>query len=230
MLTYIKARALFLCRLYKEGIAWKIVSGFWGILSLVIFFRDDIALPADDQAFKVVTILHSISFQNWFAITLILFLIWFFESSFQLYKRLSLTINELGKIDKDDLCHLLNGYFFGNRFAYRAELVKCEIFTGKFNVQRLVDGFVEIGALAPKFAIANIKIRLHNGRSDGEEYKFYLLDTRNKEIPVNDRYDPMGHDVYLDENSKFSIKLKHNELFEIDDSASVWVTLNSWTK
>lgn len=38
----------------------------------------------------------------------------------------------------------------------------------------------------------------------------------------------MGQEVYLDSNSKFSIKLKHNELFESNESATVQITLNSW--
>lgn len=195
-----------------------------------MFYRDEIALSAEEN-FKVGNILRSFSFNTWLTVTFILFLLWFFESSFQLYRRLTTKIKELEKIDRADLCHLLKGYYIGNTFAYKAEIVLCARFTGKFNIEQLVNKFIEVEVLAPKFSLANIKIELFNGHnSEGAEYKFYLLDNRNIEIAVKDIYDYMGQEVYLDSRSKFSIKLKHNDLFEISESATVQITLNSWTK
>ncbi|WP_020181524.1 hypothetical protein [Methylotenera sp. 1P/1] len=231
MLTYLRARTAFFCELFKEGVAWKIGTFLWTILSLLILARDEFALPADDEAYKLIKIFHLISFQNWLTITVILFLIWFFESSFHIYIRLSKRIKELEKIDKDDLCHLLKGFYIENTFITKGEIIPCAIYRGKFNIDQLIDKFVEIEVLAPKFSLANIKIELFNGHnSEGAEYKFYLLDSRNKEIPVNDIYDYMGQEVYLGVTPKFSIKLKHNELFEIHENATVQISLNSWTK
>jgi hypothetical protein len=65
-------------------------------------------------------------------------------------------------------------------------------------------------------------------RGNDPNFKFYFYDGNGSEIAINNIYDRQT--VYLDELSRFGLKLVCGESYGIDETASLLVVIEGWTK
>jgi len=118
--------------------------------------------------------------------------------------------------------------FFDKTFIYAGDFTLCKKYPGKFEIERLKDGFDMISVRAPKNSRAAIRFQFSNRRQEPGKYAFYYLDGSGKQSRIENIYE--SHSIYLDGQSRFGLKLVCDEAYKIDEEASLLVGVESWTK
>jgi hypothetical protein len=137
--------------------------------------------------------------------------------------------HQLQKIDDKDLEHLLNGFFVGNTFIYKAEITQlCKKYEGKSEIERLKN-LTKISVRAPRKSLASIKFQFMNSRQNiNNKCYFYFINHKNKLTVIDDI--SKDQKIYLDENSCFFFKLDYDKNYIINDQVWLWISIDSWTK
>jgi len=231
-LKFIAQRWSFLLLLSKENVAWKIIALVWATWGIAGFFRDEIALLGDEQGLKVLNYALSIPRIWWAFIAAGLVLVWLIESAYRAAQRQAELIEELGKVDRDDLCRMLGGAYWGDTFycnvGTKAEITLCKQFKGKFEIEQLKDVYTKIPVQAPKHSWARIRLDLSNRDQLNAKYRFDILDQDGNPKHIENIYEDLS--IFLDDKSCFSLKLAYDENYKIEDTAELRVTLSSWRK
>lgn len=138
--------------------------------------------------------------------------------------------HHIQKIDEKDLEYLLHGFFIGNTFYYKADITQlCAKYDGKSDIERLKNNLTQISVRAPRKSWASIKLQFMNGHQNINNNCYcYFMNHKNKLTLVDDIY--QNQQIYLDENSCFFLKLDYDEKYIINEQASLWITVDSWTK
>lgn len=134
---------------------------------------------------------------------------------------------ELEKIDRQDLQHMLNGLYLGDTFMYGEEWTFCARYSHRFEFDRIKNRFDMIQVHAPKNSFVTLHFQYLNGREGTGNHAFYILDGNGQEKRI-DIYRPP--EIYLDDQWKFGLKLVCDDAYQIDDAASLWVGVKTWTK
>lgn len=228
MLKTVRQRWIYFVGLFKENIGLKIIAALWVLWGFAAFYRDEIALRGDEAGFKVLNFALSMPTVWWGLIAAVFILAWLFESSYRLSQRQKRILDELGKVDREDLSRMLGGLYYQNTFYYKAEITLCKQFKGKFEIEQLRDVFTEIEVRAPKYAWAQIRLKWSNGRQIDGKCKFYIKDQNGNPQPIDHIYQDLS--VFLNDKSAFSLKLVWDEHYIIEEHAELWVTVSSWRK
>jgi hypothetical protein len=182
---------------------------------------------------SVIAVVGGFAFKDWFSahpsVNIPLYLVaWLLAYTFVVTP--ALLWHQLQKIDDKDLEHLLYGFFVGNTFFYKAEITQlCKKYEGKSEIERLKNNLTEITVHAPRKSFASIKFEFMNSRQNtNNKCYFYFLNQKNKLTLIDDIY--KDQKIFLDENSCFSFKLDYDDNYIINDEASLWITIDSWTK
>jgi hypothetical protein len=136
-------------------------------------------------------------------------------------------IADLEKVDRNDLQRMLGGMFLGKTFMYGGDFTLCKTYS-KFEIELLLNGFDMISVRAPKKSWAGIKFQFQNARQDPGKYAFYYLDGEGQQSRIENIYERQS--IYLDEQSRFGLKLVVDQAYKIADSASLLVGVETWTK
>ncbi|MBV8622474.1 MAG: hypothetical protein JO174_03205 [Herbaspirillum sp.] len=228
MLKAVKQRWIYLGGLFKENVGWQIIATLWVLWGIAAFYRDEIALLGDEPGFKVLNFILSIS-PVWQGMLVAAFLLaWLFESSYRMSQRQEIVLDELSKVDRNDLCRMLNGFYYQNTFYYKAEVTLCKRFQGKFEIEQLRDVYTEIEVRAPKYAWATIRLRWSNSDQLNAKYQFYIQDGNGNLHQIENIYEDLP--VFLNDKSTFSLKLDWDERYVIEEHADLLVTISSWRK
>ena len=134
---------------------------------------------------------------------------------------------ELEKIDRQDLEHMLNGLYLGDTFMYGGEWMLCMQYSDKFELDRIKNRFDMIQVPAPKNSFVTLRFQYLNGHDGVGNHAFYILDGNGQEKLI-DIYRPP--EIYLDGQWRFGLKLVCDAAYQIDDAASLWVGVKTWTK
>jgi hypothetical protein len=132
------------------------------------------------------------------------------------------------KTDRWDLQHMLGGMFLDKTFMYGGDFTLCKNYQGKFQLELLISDFDMISVRAPRNSWAGIRFQFSNARQEPGKYAFYYLDGFGKQSRIENIYE--RHSIYLDNQSRFGLKLVRDEAFKIGDNASLLVGVESWTK
>jgi hypothetical protein len=223
----LRARATYVALLRREGVGWKIATTLWTIWTFASFFRDEIAM-AGEAKFKFLNVALLLSWPMWLAVTFCFLSYWIFESACRRSGKQAALISELEKIDREDLCRLLDGYYIGDTFRYKAEIVLCKRYTGPFELSQLKDVFTEIVVKAPKHSWAAIDFGLSNSRQPDAKCLLYVKDGRGEQRLIENIYEEQQ--VYLDGNSTFSFKIVCEEKYVFHESVDLMITIEGWLK
>jgi hypothetical protein len=150
-----------------------------------------------------------------------------FNAPVQLDRQKTERLDELEKVDRQDLQHMLGGRYFGNTFMYDAEITLCKKYDGKLDLEHLKGGFDMISVRAPKKAMANITFHFLNMRQE-QQCRFYCRTGNGEEIAIDNIYECKS--ILLDDESRFGLKMICDERYLIDDNASLTVGIKSWAK
>lgn len=156
------------------------------------------------------------------------FLYQFLMAPVAMDKDLRHRLADLEKLDRCDLQHLLGGCFFDDTFMYGAEVTLCKNYDGEFALRQIIDGYDTISVRAPKNSWAEIRFRFLNGHQGNSDYAFYYVDGNGQNLRIENIYDSVR--VYLGRQSRFKLKLICGETYRIHPSASLQVSVVSWTK
>lgn len=212
--------------------SWNKANGILGSILAAIatqIYGSKIAfmseVVAKNQAFNSILTLVVYAVGAWLVILLAEIII---IAPFLVWRKAQRDINELNKVDRHDLEYLLHGFFLGNTFIYKSEITVCKFYKGRTEIGRLKNCFTEISVPAPKNSWARIKVGMCIERECSQKFRFYYLNHNNKSILIEDLYTDL--EIYLDDQSRFSLKLECDEGCVINENAELRITVESWTK
>jgi hypothetical protein len=163
----------------------------------------------------------------WGALVFVLILVlWVFEASLRLNKRLEAESAELRKVDRWDLQNLLGGRFLGNTFMYPlGALVKQ--YKDAFELDALRVDYERLQVRAPRNSVATLGLQFLNHRNQSGGFAFYIWDERGT-WRIDDIYGKI--DVLLNEEAAFGLKLVTSDDYTLAPEASLTVAVEAWTK
>jgi hypothetical protein len=84
----ISARWKYFTALCREGIFGKLLGSAWLILGIWVVFRDEFWMPTNENEWRIINMIPHISLSWWLVGALSIVIVWIFEASFRLTRRL----------------------------------------------------------------------------------------------------------------------------------------------
>jgi hypothetical protein len=159
---------------------------------------------------------------------LVAFFVRLIRAPVELNRQKSQRVIDLEKVGRDDLQRMLGGMFLDKTFMYGGDSTLCKKYQGNFEIGLLRNGFDMISVRAPKNSWASIRFQFQNRRQEPDKYAFHYLDGNGRQSRIENIYEHLN--IYLDEQARFGLKLVSDAEYKIDEAASLWVGVESWTK
>ena len=131
-------------------------------------------------------------------------------------------------VDRYDLQLILGGMFIDDTYLYPVGFVLVKQFSVKFELESLMNGFQMIQVRAPRRSWVTLNCQFLNRRQESNKYAFYFRDGDGDEHKIEDIYEHQT--VLLDDFAMFGLKLTIDPSYELDETASLLITVQAWTK
>jgi len=228
MLDALRRRWTFVGLLWRERVVGKWIELTWTVLYAGwAAWRSEFIKSADADRYQIPALLAHVS-PFWGALVFsVILVVWVFEASLRVNKRLESEATELRKVDRRDLQNMLGGRFIGDTFMYPFGMTLVKQYKNAFELEAIRVNYERLQVRAPRNSLATLSMQFLNLRNQSGGFAFYILDERGA-WRIDDIYGKI--DVLLNDEAAFGLKLVTNAGFALAPEASLTVVVETWTK